>query len=378
MSKDLDVVIAGGGPAGAAAALSLTSNGLSAAIVEQSEYQSLRVGESLPPAIKVPLTQLGVWGDFIAAGHAHSPVVRSVWGTDAPYELDHIYNPYGEGWHVDRRAFDAMLAQAAHKAGAVVMQGVSIISCERAGSGKWAIEVGRDHTRERLFARFLIDATGRSSDVARRFGARRVLHDRLVGVVGFFGPGPDASVSGAFILVESVADGWWYSVALPDSRLVAAYMTDADLFARGHKPPADHWREKLEQTVHTKARLSGWTAEGKLKVAPANSSRLDWMKGEGWLAIGDAAAAFDPLSGQGVYLALKSGMLAAQEVRDSLDGDSALCSAYVPTMERFFSNFLDLRAKYYGTETRWRDSPFWRRRRIAPGRTGQEGYGNGD
>jgi len=61
ITKSFDVVVAGGGPAGAVAALDLSRRGFRVALIEQSAYENVRVGETLPPEIRRPLMDLGVW-----------------------------------------------------------------------------------------------------------------------------------------------------------------------------------------------------------------------------------------------------------------------------------------------------------------------------
>ena len=72
--------------------------------------------------------------------------------------------------------------------------------------------------------------------------------------------------------------------------------------------------------------------------------------------------AFDPLSSQGIYKALKSGIQAAQAVRDHLSGDSGAFLKYASELEEHFDRHLGARAYYYARERRWPDSLFWKRR----------------
>ena len=107
----IDVAVVGGGPAGAATALALARAGYTVTVLERSRYDAFRIGETLPPAVKRPLMELGVWDQFLATGTLESPGIVSAWGRPDPYDNDFIVNPDGPGWHVDRRGFDAMLAR---------------------------------------------------------------------------------------------------------------------------------------------------------------------------------------------------------------------------------------------------------------------------
>src|SRR5262245_58955539 len=113
MMQEFDVVILGGGPAGAGCALALCQNGFSVLLIERSKYDAKRIGETLPPAIRKLLNCLGVWDQFLQEKHCPAIGTFSAWGQADLYENASIYNPYGTGWHVDRTRFDAMLASAA-------------------------------------------------------------------------------------------------------------------------------------------------------------------------------------------------------------------------------------------------------------------------
>src|SRR3954447_2887363 len=116
-----DAVILGGGPAGAATALSLLRRGHTAAIVEASGYHGDRIGEALAPPARGVLEHLGVWDAFVAAGdHLESYGTRAVWGGDAPGANPFVLSTHGRGWQLERRAFDALLVEAAAAAGAPV------------------------------------------------------------------------------------------------------------------------------------------------------------------------------------------------------------------------------------------------------------------
>ena len=138
--SDCDVVVLGGGPAGAAAAITLARGGHSVAVLEKSHYEEPRIGETLPPSARLPLADLGVWESFLSAGHLPAPGVASAWGEDELYETHFIFNPHGRGWHLDRQRFDAMLAQAASDAGALLYCDARIASCLPVAGG-WEIDV---------------------------------------------------------------------------------------------------------------------------------------------------------------------------------------------------------------------------------------------
>ena len=99
---------------------------------------------------------------------------------------------------------------------------------------------------------------------------------------------------------------------------MAVYMTDADLLRRQCGAWPAFWQARLQQTIHTQSRLRAFDLQAALRVVAANSSRLNYVSGRGWLAVGDAAMAFDPLSSQGLVQALASGIRAGEGLNGRL------------------------------------------------------------
>lgn len=357
-----DAAVLGGGPAGSATALALNRLGHSAVVIERSDYETDRIGETLPPAARKLLVDLGVWSQFIAEKHLPSFGVRSAWGHADLYENDFIFNPYGAGWHVDRRRFDALLAREAEKAGVIVRRRARMRSLREQAGGGWEFEVDSAGQRRQFRANFLVDATGRAPAIACRRGARRFVLDHLIGVIGFFSPGPRSISSDSFTLLESIEEGWWYSALLPDGRAVAAYMTDADLYSCGSRLTAGFWQLQLDRAVHTSDRLRAFKLESTPQVIAANSRVLDRSAGGTWLAVGDAGCSFDPLSSQGISKALESGLRAAGAIRDRLAGDQEAVPRHTLWVHEQFDNYMLMRRQFYRREMRWPRSTFWRRR----------------
>jgi len=342
-----DVAIIGAGPAGAATALTLARAGVSVIIFEKETSSGWKIGEGLPPATRPMLQQLGVWEWFVADNHQPSYGNCSAWGSSELVDQSFIFNPHGNGWHLDRSRFDRMLLDAAVEAGAKLISGSAGVPP--------ALPANAD---------FVVDASGRSSWFARRQGARRINHDHLVGAAALLIADGNIADRDSLTMVEAVADGWWYGSLLPDEKLVAVFLSDADLDATRTAATAEGWLALLNQTVHLRRRIErhNYQIEIVPRVVSANSSRLDVVAGDSWLAVGDAAAAFDPLSSQGIVTALEFGMLAAETI---LTGEPEALKQYSERLEQMFAAYLANRNFYYSQERRWPASTFWRRRHSA-------------
>jgi flavin-dependent dehydrogenase len=373
MSTDFDIAVVGAGPAGAATSQRLAQGGCEVVLIERSHFDALRIGESLAPAVQPLLADLGLWPQFLALGPLPSYGTRSLWGGAMPQLHSHLVTPWGCGWHVDRLSFDCMLAQAARRAGATLLCETTLLRCDKSADG-WALtlrernEDGSEDKVSRLTARIVIDATGRSSRLAPWVGAERFLLDHLVGVAAQF-DGLETTAEG-YVMVETTADGWWYTAPVPGGRMMVMLMTDSDLCARADLGSLSVWRGRLEAVEATHGRVAGGTPVWGPRVLSAFSQRL-LRRGDQrvpWLAVGDAALAVDPISGSGVVRALRTARAAAEAVFALLKGQTPHpIELYEADRDRECTTYLQERAMYYGIEQRWKESPFWQRRLHAAG-----------
>ena len=347
------MLVAGGGPAGSALALDLSRRGFRVAIVERSAYQDFRVGETLPPAIRILLAQLAVWEQFVASERLESYGIRSAWETPVARHQDFLFNPYGCGWHVDRARFDAMLAGAAAQAGAALLTSARITAVRQDANGAWLLEVTQEQSRGLLRGRWLIDATGRKALIARKLGCRANVVDRLIGAVALM----PHSEGAHWTLIEAVENGWWYSAPLPGARTVFAYMTDSDLWA------PTHWEEFLKTAPLTSERASAVGTGSPVRAVSAATVLRHPVVGPNWMAVGDAAFAVDPLSGQGIYKSIESGLRSAAAIARVFAGDLGGMAEYESWTGESFRSYLAVRRQFYRAVERWPESLFWKRRR---------------
>lgn len=354
-----DVLLLGGGPAGTAAALTLARAGMRVAVLERSAYDELRVGETFPPNVCAPLQSLGVWETFRRAGHCEAPGIVSCWGSDEPFENDFLFNPFGCGWHVDRVRFDRMLAEAAQTAGAELFLNTRVTRCKLTADDLWRVNAESNGDQFELRGDWLIDATGRAGRPGQSI-PRAIRYDRLIACVAFFQANGTA-ISETRTIIEARPQGWWYSAPLPDNRLVMAWMTDTDLFPATSDEAAAAYRQRLQETTLTKRWLTGFTRDTAPRRVAAHSSFRP-ATGKQWLATGDAALAFDPLSSQGTLKALIYGRRAAQTILAANGGDAHAVSLYAAALVEEFQQYRQLHNQYYRQETRWPESLFWRRR----------------
>ncbi|WP_335935063.1 tryptophan 7-halogenase [Streptomyces sp. PTD5-9] len=373
----VDAVVAGGGPAGAVAALVLARAGHRVQLLDDGGRAPPRaaprgrpvfkIGEFLPPVARPLLSDLGLLDGFLASGHPVSTGTYAAWGSAALHGRSHLFDPYGHGWHLDRLRFDAFLRDAAVAAGAELRQATAL---DRLDDRLIVRERATGAVAE-LSARWAVDATGRRCVIGRRHGHRQ-RQDRLVAAYVVFSdrcpadPAAQADAD-ARTLVEAAPHGWWYTTRIPAGRLVA-HLTDADLVEPPLRTPQGFWHA-LSRTVHVRRRLAGHgPAVAPVPCwSPAHGLRLTPTAGPGWVAAGDAALAFDPLSSQGILTALHTGARAGRTVADCLADErrtSAALADYTAFLDGIAAAYRKNHAYAYGQEQRWPLSPFWARRRA--------------
>jgi flavin-dependent dehydrogenase len=354
-----DAVVAGGGPAGAIAALVLARAGRRVLLADSAGHAT-RIGEALPPAARPLLRDLDLLPRVIADGHLDCPANASAWGSDELRIRDFIFDVHGSGLHLDRARFDTSLREAAAAAGVHVVRA----RVDARDVVRLRTDGGGDET---IRCRWIVDASGRAATAAIARGARRHSTDCLAAVYARFVPGGNDDDRDSRTMIEACADGWWYTALLPSRERMVAFFSDIDLVARRTMLSADGrgvW-DGIARTTHLREllRSSGYVMAGRPHGADASSSRLDRVVGRGWIAAGDAALAFDPLSSQGIFNAMYTGMQAGRAVDAALSGgDDTALAAYAARVDSIHRHYRHNLAAAYALETRWPDRPFWRRR----------------
>ncbi|WP_110673843.1 tryptophan 7-halogenase [Salinicola sp. RZ23] len=360
-----DVVILGGGPAGSAAGLTLLQrDDLAIAMVEADHYDGPRIGESLSPGARPLLDYLGIWERFRATQPLASFGSLAAWGGETPQALDYLFTLHGNGWSLDRTGFDRLLAETFQERGGRLWQRTRLRAAQRLPSGEWQLQLHGEETSPRsLRTRFLIDATGRSGRLARHIGTVRCHEDRLVGVARIAQLPETAAIPSA-IHVEACDDGWWYAAPLPERRLVVVAMSDADLIGERRLTDAQCWQQRLAAMPMIAPLTEGVRFTTPPRGFPAHTSRLVAPGGDGWVAVGDAATARDPLSSTGIPYALGSGIHGALVAVNALTHNADMLPSYARSLNDDYQQYLNSRWNIYRRETRWPDQRFWQRRRT--------------
>lgn len=357
-----DVVVLGAGPAGLATALALSNYGnYRILIADAGQRIRERAGESAPPDLLFPLRRLQLEEAFLAAGHTHSAGSAVLWGRDLVGYNDHLLNRLGPSWRLHRQAFDAMLLDAALKRNLQVAWNTRFIRAEAESKG-FALHLTEAKKQPvEIQASWVVDASGPLARFAQGFGIKKRVDDQLFGLAAY--RKIQSGQMSKQVLVESRPNGWWYATQLPDQRVLQLFVTDAPQVRQLKMGGEAAWKTLTEESKLIASALSGLSlGKPAFHTFPIYSSLLEQTYGPNWLAVGDAAATYDPIASQGLYKALSDGLLAGQVLARTLNGDTSQLETYAVGIKTRYEQYFIQRCTLYAQEQRWMNARFWQNR----------------
>lgn len=341
-----DVLVAGGGPAGAVSAIELARRGHRVLLLEAEHPPRYRVGESLSPSACAALSGYGV--DLASAGFVAKTGATLVWGEHGTFST---YYPGASAWQVRRDELDAKLLDQARAAGVQVRTGVRVervrFDGDRVSGVSWVTAGGG--TAEAA-PRWLVDATGPDALLARERG---LLHDEPAldrhAVWAYWRGGrrlPGRAAGNTLLVGGDPA--WWYLPVGGAEELIGVGLVGA-----GPVPdtdPATAYLVALAKVPLLRELLAVAEQVGPVRSAPARARTAGWLCGPNWTLVGDAAGFVDPLLTPGVQLAVESGALAGRTVHTALarpELAGALGREYDRRFRRQFETFRWLARNLY-------------------------------
>ncbi|MGH3678746.1 MAG: NAD(P)/FAD-dependent oxidoreductase [Natronosporangium sp.] len=320
-----DVLVAGGGPAGAVCAIELSRRGRRVLLLEAEHPPRYRVGESLSPSACAALSGYDV--DLTSAGFVAKSGATLVWGEHGTFST---YYPSSSAWQVRRDELDARLLDRARSAGVRVQTGARVqrvrFDGDRVSGVAWVTADGDSAEAE---PRWLIDATGRDALLARdrgllhEPGLRRdepALDRQAVWAYWRGGRRLPGRAAGNTLLVGG-DPAWWYLPVGGDEDLIGVGLVGAPP-APG-TDPTTAYLASLAGVPLLRALLTAAEQVGPVRWTAAPVQTAGRLCGPNWTLVGDAAGFVDPLLTPGVQVAVESGALAGRTVHASLDRPEA-------------------------------------------------------
>ena len=319
-----DVVIIGGGPAGATAAIRCVRNGLSTIVLEKDHHPRFRIGESFLPRNLTLIRELGLlqrlskipqvakFGASFALGDAEE--TTDFWFPPGPNgEENYSFN-------IERAPFDQMLFESARDEGAHVHEGIAVKSIDRLVDGDVALTTTLGPVRGRI----VLDASGQGAVVGRHLGVRKTLPDlcRVAYYGHFTGVHRREGKLGGSPLIIMCDEGWFWMIPLDERRTSIGLVVRADVIRKAgvSADRALAWGIARCPLVH---RLTAQASPPPRNYVTADFSyRCEPFAGPGYFLVGDAATFVDPIFSTGVCMGMMSAVKAADAATAELRGSA--------------------------------------------------------
>ncbi len=318
-AKECDVVIIGGGPAGATAAIALAQKGYAPVLLEKARHPRFHIGESLLPANLPLLERLGVaekvraigmekWGaEFISHwdGRSQEFQFAQAWNKSLPM-----------AYQVRRSEFDEILIRRAAAVGAEVIEGCRVRDVEFLGE-RVRVHALHDDGREATWeAAQVIDASGRDTVLGNCLQTKRrnTKHGSAAMYAHFTGARRACGKSEGNISIYWFDHGWFWFIPLADGTTSIGAVVWPHYMKSRKVPLREFFMATIALCPPLAARLEFATLASEVEATGNYSYACTKSSGKNYLLVGDAYAFVDPVFSSGVMLAMNGGMAAADTI----------------------------------------------------------------
>ncbi|MBS11761.1 MAG: alkylhalidase [Gemmatimonadetes bacterium] len=329
-----DVVVIGGGPGGATTAALVAEGGHGVTLFERNAEPTFKVGESLMPGTYWTFERLGLLDKLAKTAFPRKYSVQFFGASgrgSAPFYFNEN-NPHDSAvtWQVLRSEFDTMLQDNATEKGAKVVRGAKVIEVLFDGDRAAGVRVKMPDDEEQVVrSQVVVDASGQSALIARNLKIANVEPKLKKASVfthfenAFRDDGIDEGAT--LILQANDKNVWFWYIPLPEDRVSVGAVGDIDyLFADRSLDAQEIFDRELEKCESVQERIRDARQVMPMQVTKDFSYRAKQIAGDGWVLVGDAYGFLDPVYSSGVFLALKSGEMAADSILDGLaKGDTS-------------------------------------------------------
>ena len=349
-----EVIVIGGGPAGATAGRELARHRIETVVLEAERFPRFHIGESFLPRTQDLLTSLGLadrvadlprtckLGAEFIMGHGDEPASEIRFA-------DGLGSAGDESFNIARADFDRILLEAAGDSGAEVRQGRKVCRILHLQEGR--VEVETDDG-VRWGARHLIDASGQAAVVGRHLGLRMVLpnHRKVAFFAHFEGVWRHPGDREGFITVVMCDEGWFWIIPLDDHRTSVGLVLDQAAAKATGVAPRHMLEWGIDRCPELRDRCAGARRLGESGSMADFSYRCRPYAGQGYTLIGDAALFLDPVFSTGVCLGMMSAVEAAAGLAKVFGGTlrpEVYRRRYIRFVDRSSAVFFKLVAHFY-------------------------------
>lgn len=316
----IDLAVVGGGPSGALCALLLSREGARVSLVHWGGYAP--DGIELVSGRACRLMEQYVPDFFRKATFPRVEVHEtiSLRGTPEPVSWNSTVSPQGSGLAVERPLFDRALRELAQTESLRVVADAKVLQIDRGDDDRWQLLLRSEEAEAAtLCADFVILATGRAT--VPFFGrAPRVESSKIALMTSL----PSHGAPGHAAYMESTDNGSWYALPATDGGYFASFCIDRGELKKRSGSLKDFFVSELQRTQLLAYVSPSNSIDLQITGRMAGAGAVDKAAGKGWIGVGDAVYAPDPLSGTGIESAVESAGLGSNAVLAAMKGTGAL------------------------------------------------------
>ena len=323
LKKNYDAIVVGGGPAGSSTAALLAEKGHDVLVVEKEKFPRYHVGESLMPFCYFPLERLGLIDTLMESANPRKYCVQFVrqdgFLSQPFYFFQHFDHPSSTTWQVWRSEFDKMILDKARSNGATVMEETKAKKLIKSGDRVEGITVDSEEMGSLdLHAPIVVDASGRDCFAAhkQKWMVRDPELKKIALWTYFKGAKRDPGLDeGATTVAYLPNKGWFWYIPLSGDMVSVGIVAERDyLFNGSTKDHEEIFQREVLNNEWIKEHLAEAEQTGEYRITGEYSYRNRYCASEGLVLAGDALGFLDPVFSSGVSLALKSGVMLADEI----------------------------------------------------------------
>lgn len=344
MTKSYETVIIGAGPAGTTAAALMAEQGHNVCLLEKRPFPRYHVGESLIPYCYFTLNRLGMIEKLNESAFTKKYSVQFV-STEGKasqpfYFFKHKDHPSSTTYQVRRDEFDQMLLDNATDKGAVFYPETTARELiEEGGTVKGIIATDKDGNEIEFHAPMTIDATGLDTFTVKKkqWRVQDPELNKMAVWTYYKGAKRDEGMDEGATTVAYVPEkGWFWYIPLHDDMVSVGIVAEPSYLYRDGRDPQKMFEREINNNEWIREHLEVGTPTGEFHHTGDYSYRSKHCAMDGLILTGDAYAFLDPVFSSGVFLALKSGELAADAIHTALmkqDFTAAQFEPYAVTMK---------------------------------------------
>ncbi|MCS7166035.1 MAG: NAD(P)/FAD-dependent oxidoreductase [Gemmatales bacterium] len=323
-----DVIVMGGGPSGATCATLVAQRGHQVTLYERERFPRYHIGESFMPETYWVLRRLGVLDQLKSSPFVKKFSVQFVSETGQESQPFYFFeiNPHesSQTWQVLRSEFDELLLNNARKHGVQVHEGTRVMDVVFEGDRIRHLRIQHSDGREEMvWAPVIVDATGQSSLIANRLKIRRPDPRLKKGAVWTYYQGayrdPGLDEGATLVLHVAGKQGWFWYIPLHHDIVSVGVVSSIEYLFHNRGSHEQIFYEEVERCPAVQRRLACGRRVSGFFATRDFSYKATRCAGPGWVLIGDAFGFLDPIYSSGVFLALKSGELAADAIVEGFE-----------------------------------------------------------